>query len=82
MGRRRHTMAVEELVPPDAARGTTVYTNAPKRLREAVLADLCTLLRPHGPSRDRVGHESHGIDGPLAPVTPGCSDLRPTPPGR
>ena len=82
MGRRRHTMAVEELVPPDAARVATVYTNAPKRPREAVFADLCTLLRPHGPLRDRVGHESHGIDGPLAPVTPGCLDLRPTPPGR
>ena len=62
--------------------GATVYTNAPKRLREAVLADLCTLLRPHGPSRDRVGHGSHDVDGPLAPVTPGCLDLRPTPPGR
>ncbi len=49
---------------------------------EAVFADLCTLLRPHGPSRDRVGHESHDVDGPLALVIPGCSDLRPTPPGR
>ena len=82
MGRRRHTMAVEALVPPDAARGTTVCTNAPKRLREAVFADLCTLLRLHGPSRDRVGHESHDVDGPLALVMPGCLDLRPTPPGR
>ena len=82
MGRRRHTMAVEELVPPDAARVATVYTNAPKRPREAVFADLCTLLCPHGPSRDRVGHESHDVDGPLALVMPGCSDLRPTPPGR
>ena len=27
--------------------GATVYTNAPKRLREAVFADLCTLLHPH-----------------------------------
>ena len=55
MGRRRHTMAVEALVPPDATRvatrGTahsaTVYTNGQKRRREAVFADLCTLLRPH-----------------------------------
>ena len=50
-GRRRHAMAVGALVPPDAtriaARGATVYTNAPKQLREAVSADLCTLLRPH-----------------------------------
>ena len=55
MGRRRHTMAVEALVPPDATRvatrGTahsaTVYTNGKKRHREAVFANLCTLLRPH-----------------------------------
>ena len=26
---------------------TTVYTNGKKRCREAILADLCTLLRPH-----------------------------------
>ena len=46
-GRRRHTMVVEALVPLDAARGATVYTNAPKRLQEAILANLCTLLRRH-----------------------------------
>ena len=46
-GRRGHTMAVEALVPPDAARVATVYTNAPERRRGAVLADLCTLLCPH-----------------------------------
>ena len=62
-GCRRHAMAVEALVPPGAARVAiriatrvaTVYTNAPKRRREAVFADLCTLLRPHGRSRDQVG---------------------------
>ena len=55
MERRRRAMAVEALVPPDATRvatrGTahsaTVYTNGKKRCREAILADLCTLLRPH-----------------------------------
>ena len=56
--RRRHAMAVEALVPPDAARVAiriatrvaTVYTNAPKRRREAISTDLCTLLcrRPGG----------------------------------
>ena len=48
-------MVAEALVPPDAARVAiriatrvaTVYTNAPKRRREAILTDLCTLLRPH-----------------------------------
>ena len=34
-----------------ATRVATVYTNAPKRHREAILANLCTLLRPHGRSQ-------------------------------
>ena len=53
--RRRRAMAVKPLAPPAAAcvaacvatGGATVYTNAPKRRREAILANLCTLLRPH-----------------------------------
>ena len=69
MGRRRHVIAVEALVPPDATRvatrGTahsaTVYTNGQKRHREAVFANLCTLLRPHGllarPSRCNSVHK-------------------------
>ena len=59
-GRRRHAVAVEALVPPGAARVAiriatrvaTVYTNAPKRHRGAILANLCTLLRPHVCSHD------------------------------
>ena len=59
----RRTMVVGVLVPPDAARVAiriatrvaTVYTNAPKRPRGAILADLCTLLHTHGRSRDRAG---------------------------
>ena len=51
---RRHAMAVGALVPPGATRVAiriatrvaTVYTNASKRRREAILANLCTLLRP------------------------------------
>ena len=31
---------------PRGPRAATVYTNAPKRLREDVFGDLCTLLRP------------------------------------
>ena len=69
MERRRHVIAVEALVPPDAARGATrsaahsptVYTNGQKRRREAILADLCTLLHPHGllarPSRCNSVHK-------------------------
>ena len=53
--RRRHAVAAEALVPPGATRVAiriatrvaTVYTNAPKRRGEAILANLCTLLRPH-----------------------------------
>ena len=126
--RRRHAMAVEALVPPDAARAilasqqctqmpqngakrpfspicvhssvptsvhnvATVYTNGPKQLQEAILANLCTLL-PLGASRARrcphpgggrqdwaraTGrcHGSHDIDGPMAPVMPRRSDLSP-----
>ena len=48
-GRWRYAMVVGALVPPDATRvatsGATVYTSAPKRIREASFADLCTLLR-------------------------------------
>ena len=69
MGRRRHTMAVEALVPPDATRvatriaahSPTVYTDGQKRRRKAVFADLCTLLHPHGllarPSRCNSVHK-------------------------
>ena len=49
-GYRRYAMVVGALVPPDAARvatsGATVCTSAPKQSREAVFANLCTLLRP------------------------------------
>ena len=49
-GRWRYAMVVGALVPPDATRvatsGATVYTSAPKRIREASFADLCTLLHP------------------------------------
>ena len=58
-GRRRHAVAVEALAPPDAARVAiriatrvaTVYTNAPKRRREARSSHLCTLLRSQGHSQ-------------------------------
>ena len=62
--RRRHAMTIEVLVPPGAdrvairiaTRVAIVYTNAPKRPREAIFGDLCTLLRPpaspRGTSRD------------------------------
>ena len=71
-------MVVGALAPPDAARGATVYTNAPKQRREAISADLCTL--PWPPTAARAtgrGHGSRDIDGPMVPVLPWGSDLRP-----
>ena len=41
--------------PTTQAHSPTVYTNAPKRRGEAVLANLCTLLRSHNCTRDRAG---------------------------
>ena len=75
-------MAVEALVPPDAARVViriatrvaTVYTNALKRHREAILTDLCTLLRPHGRSNDPRESQQctqmpqNGPEGPFPPI--------------
>ena len=39
-------ICVHPCIPTSARSGATVYTNAPKRLREAIFADLCTPLRP------------------------------------
>ena len=67
-----------------ATGGATVYTNAPKRAREAIFANLCTLLRPP-PTPARAtgrGHGSHDVNGPMAPAMPGRSGLRTTPPER
>ena len=48
-------ICVHSCVPTPVHNVATVYTNAPKWLREAVFANLCTLLRHHGRSRDRAG---------------------------
>ena len=70
-GRRRHAMVAEALAPPDAARVAiriatrvaTVYTNAPIRRGEAILANLCTLLRR------RPGGEAHVAGAMTQPST-------------
>ena len=47
-----------------AARVATVYTNAPERLRRAVFANLCTLLRHHGaPARPPRRNSVHKCPG-------------------
>ena len=61
-------ICVHSCAPMSVRNGATVYTNAPKRLREVIFANLCTLLCPHGRSRTGRGHESHDIDGPMALV--------------
>ena len=38
-------ICVHSCVPSPVHNGATVYTSAPKRIREASFADLCTLLR-------------------------------------
>ena len=65
----REIFALRGLVWVDASanRVATVYTSAPNRLRGPIFADLCTLMRTHSRSRDRAGHGSHDIEGPMAP---------------
>ena len=51
-------ICVHPCVPTSARSGATVYTNAPKRRREAIFADLCTLLHTHGrPQRRNSVHK-------------------------
>ena len=77
-------VCVHSCVLTSVHNGATVYTNDPKLCREAILANLCTLLRPPPMSARATGrgHGSHDVDGPMTLVMPGRSDLRPTPPGR
>ena len=81
-GRRRHAVAVEALVPPDVARVAiriatrvaTVYTNAPKRRREARSSHLCTLLRSQGHPQPKPTAQQctqmpqNGPEGPFPPI--------------
>ena len=68
---------VGALVPPDAAHVATVYTNALKRLREAVFADLCTLLRPRPLARPGGATGPTTSTTPWPPVMPGPRALGP-----
>ena len=76
-------MVVGALVPPDAARVATsvatVYTSAPKRIREASFADLCTLLcrrlavTPHHAARAVTQPPTHtNSRSPISFPTFGC----------
>ena len=48
-------ICVHSCVSTSVYNSATVYTSAPKRLREAISTNLCTLLRPPGLARDRAG---------------------------
>ena len=57
-----YTIAIPRL-PTTQAHGPIVYTNAPKRPREAISTDLCTLLRR------RPGGEAHAVGAVTQPPT-------------
>ena len=49
---------VHSCIPTVVRNGATVYTSAPKRRREAILANPCTLLHTHGcPQRRNSVHK-------------------------
>ena len=56
-------ICVHSCIPTVVRNGATVYTSAPKRRREAVFANLCTLLRPH------PGSGSHAAEAVTQPPT-------------
>ena len=98
--RRRHAVVAEALVPPGAARvairiatrDATVYTNAPKRRREARSSHLCTLLRSQGHPQPKPTTQQctqMPRNGPERPFSAICVHscvtaraVRPTPSGR
>ena len=58
-------------------------TQTPQNGAESPFSPIC--VHSCVPTTARVtgwGHWSHDVDGPMAPVMPGRSDLRPTPPRR
>ena len=67
-------MVAEALVPPDAARVATVYTNAPIRCGEARSSHLCTLLRSQGHPQPKPTAQQctqmpqNGPEGPFPPI--------------
>ena len=70
-GRRRHTMAVEALVPPDAARGavrTQQCTQMPRNGAERSFSPICVhSCVPTAALATGRGHGSHDVDDPMAP---------------
>ena len=56
-------MLFRSRLPTTQAHGPTVYTNAPKQHRGAILANLCTLLR------HRQGGDAHAVGAVTQPPT-------------
>ena len=65
-------ICVHSCVSTSVHNGATVYTNAPKRLREAVFANLCTLFCTPPQPLARPG----GATGPTTSTTPWPRDAR------
>ena len=76
--RSAHTAASPRL-PATAQQCTQVPQNGAERPFSPICVHSCIPTAARATGR---GHGSHDIDGLMAPVMPGRSDLRPTPPGR
>ena len=82
-GRCRHAMAVGALVPPDATLASQQCTRMAQNGSERPFSPICVhSCVPTAACATGRGYGSHDNNDPMAPVTPGRSDLRPTPPGR
>ena len=67
-------ICVHSCIPTVVRNGATVYTSAPKRRRESIYANLCTLLRRHGRSNDPRKSQQctqvprNGVERPFSPI--------------
>jgi len=77
--RRSAYTAASPRLPATAQQCTQVPQDGAERLFSPICVHSCILTAARATG---WGHGSHDIDGPMAPVMPGRSDLRPTPPGR
>ena len=66
-------------LPAMAQQCTQVPRNGAERPFSLICVHSCIPTVARATGRD---HGSHDTDGPMAPVMPGRSDLRPTPPER
>ena len=65
--------------PRESQQCTQMTQNSPERPFSPICVHSCV---PQASCVTGRGHGSHDVDGSMAPVTPGCSGLTLTPPGR